>query len=182
MRSSPCRPAAALPLLIIATAAGCGSDSGSSGGGGGEAVNGTGYSVEAPDEWKDRTADASQNTSIKPDRLLAGPTVDGAVTNVNVVFEPKPKATIDQIGEGFRAQIPAIGASDISKASKRELAGEQAVTYTYTLKGQGPLRRSRQVAAAHGGRLYTVSMTASAKDFPDAEKRLQEILASWKWR
>jgi len=43
MRFSLRRPAAALPLLIIATASGCGSDSGPSGGGGGEAVNGTGY-------------------------------------------------------------------------------------------------------------------------------------------
>jgi len=182
MRSPIRRPAAALLPLILALLTGCGSDEVSDSGGGGAAIQGKGYSIEAPDGWKDRTQEASADSSIKPDRVLVGETKDGFATNMNVVFEPKPDASLAEVGEGFRMQIKSIGAMEISAASERKLAGDDAVTYTYTLDQGGKQRRARQVAAIHGDRLYTVSMTAAAEGYDEGEKRLDEILASWKWK
>lgn len=179
---SPLRRIAVAPLLLASVLAmGCGSDESSSDGGKAAVVRGTGYSVQLPDGWKDSTKEASDKTSVA-DRVLSGPTLDGFTTNANVVYEPAPDASIAEVGAAFSKQVTGIGATNVSSVSERTLADDEAVTYTYELDQAGKQRRARQVAAIHGGRLYTVSMTAAANGFPDAEKHFDAILSSWSWR
>lgn len=181
------RTTAALLLSCALLGVGCGS--GDDGGSDavrsdravGITVQGTGYSLKAPVGWTDRTREASQNTSIKPDRLIAAAPRDGFATNVNVVFEPAPDADLTEIGNAFKQQLKGIGATDVTTVAESELSGEESVTYTYVLDEGGAERRARQVVAAHGGRLYTISFTAAAAGFEEGEARFDEILSSWTW-
>ena len=169
----------ARPLLVVlavlaASLPACGS--------GDEKVEGSGYSVELPDGWKDRTDDAPQDSPIRVDRLLIGPRVRGFATNVNVIREPRPgNATLEEIEQQGRPQIRGFGGRDISQARPVKLGDERALSHTYRIRQRGKLLTGEQYIAIHDGRVYNVTVTSDPSAFADARRDFREITGSWKW-
>jgi hypothetical protein len=167
-----------LPLLLIAAlglgTAACGSED--------DAVEGSGYSVELPDGWSDRTDDASKESPIRLDRVFVGPKADGFAANVNVVREPRPEnATLEEIEQAGRPQIRALGGREISQAKSVELSGERGLSHTYRIREGGRALEGEQFIVIHEGRVYNVTVTAATKGFADARRDFREITGSWKW-
>ena len=147
-----------------------------------EKTEGSGYSVELPDGWKDRTDDAPEESPIRVDRLFIGPRVKGFSTNVNVIREPRPaNATLEEIEQQGRPQIRGFGGRDISQAKPVELDGERALSHTYRIRQQGKLLTGEQYIAIHDGRVYNVTITSDPSAFADARRDFKEITGSWKW-
>ena len=163
-----------VPVLAVALPA-CGSSE--------EKVEGSGYSVELPDGWKDRTDDAEKQTGgIKVDRLFIGPRVEGFATNVNVLREARPaNASLEEIEQRGRPQIRGVGGKNISQAKPVELGDERALSHTYRISQQGKQLRGEQYIAIHDGRVYNVTVTSVPSAFADAQKDFKEIADSWKW-
>ena len=170
------------PLLLVAAAlslalglSACGE--------GEEKVEGSGYSVELPDGWKDRTEDAEEQTGgIAVDRLFIGPRVEGFATNVNVLREQRPAdASLEEIEQRGRPQIRGVGGRNISPARPVELGGERALSHTYQIRQQGKLLRGEQYIAIRDGRVYNVTVTSVPSAFADARSDFREITDSWKW-
>ena len=178
MFSSADRRILALLLIVAALATGLGACGSSE-----EEVEGTGYSVELPDGWSDRTDDAEEQTGgIAVDRLFIGPRVDGFATNVNVLREARPPgASLEEIEQRGRPQIRGVGGRNISPARPVELGGERALSHTYRIRQEGKLLRGEQYIAIHDGRVYNVTVTSVPGAFDDAQKDFKEIADSWKW-
>jgi DcrB len=179
MFSSADRRIRPLLLLVVVLALGlpaCGSSEE-------EGVEGSGYTMELPDGWKDRTEDAAkQSPGIKVDRLIIGPRVEGFATNVNVIREARPaNSTLEEIEQQGRPQIRGVGGRDISQAKPVELGGERALSHTYRIRQQGKLLTGEQFIAIRDGRVYNVTVTSAPSAFADARKDLREIADSWKW-
>jgi len=174
---------AALVALALLTPA-CGG--GDEGGGGGDAreAEGSLYTVSLPEGWRDSTDDdAADEVPIKFDRLFTSDRVEGFTVNVNVIREPKPDADIEEIVAAGQKQLEGgFGATDLSPPDKRELGGDAAFSYTYTLEQGERTLRGEQVAAVHEDRLFTVTLTAPEQAFEDQEPEFQEILDSWEWK
>ncbi len=169
-----------LPLLTILAALAvvlpaCGSSE--------EEVKGSGYTLELPDGWKDRTDDAEEQTGgISVDKLFIGPRVEGFATNVNVLREARPaNASLEEIEQRGRPQIRGVGGRNISPARPVELGDERALSHTYNIRQQGKLLRGEQYIAVHDGRVYNVTVTSVPRAFADAQKDFEEIADSWKW-
>ena len=166
-------------LLILAVLAvglpACGSSE--------EKVDGSGYSVELPDGWKDRSEDAEEQTGgIAVDKLFIGPRVEGFATNVNVIREARPaNASLEEIEQRGRPQIRGVGGRNISPAKPVELDGERALSHTYSIRQQGKLLRGEQYIALHDDRVYNFTVTSVPSAFADARKDFEEIADSWKW-
>ena len=168
-----------LPLLLIAVAlalglAACGSSD--------EGVEGSGYTVELPDGWKDRTDDADEESAIRVDRLFVGKRVEGFATNVNVIRERRPPgASLEEIEQQGRPQIRGLGGRDLSQAKRVELDGEPALSHTYRIRQQGKLLAGEQYIGIHDGRVYNVTVTSVPSAFADARRDFRKITDSWKW-
>lgn len=173
------RRARALPLLallaVVLVLAGCG-------GGANAAKKGTGFAVELPTGWSQRSGKALEESAIR----FAGVFVDGRTagfrTNVNVIRETAPAGTtLAAVVTTFQRQVRGGFGARIGQTANRKLGGDRATGYDYTVSRPGRTLRGRQVVAIHGGHVYTVTLTSAASAFAKANESFDRILGSWKW-
>ena len=167
----------ALLVLAIALLAGCGED-----GGGGGALGGTGYTLDAPEGWRDGT-DEAETGAVNFDLLLLGQRRDGFTANVNILREePGTEVTLDELKQTYRPQLEGLGATDIEAGNDVQLDGERALVHDYRIGQAGSQRHGRQVALPHEDGVYTITLTSSEEGFDEDARDFQTMLDSWRWK
>ena len=178
-----------LAVALVALVAGCGGDDG------GDAVEGTGYALETPGDWEDRSDQASEFAAagFEPDVVITDDPEEGFAANINVLRQSSlaEGVDVDQLTEESRQalQDPAVleqlggrlAPQDISDVTRLELDGEPARAFDYSSEREGRELRFRQVYVVREGSGYVVTFTALADDFEGGTAALGEALDSWRW-
>lgn len=152
-------------------------------GGGEGGTTGTGYAVDLPDGWSDKTSEAENYESpIEFDRFLAKDRQDGFSTNANVLYERAPAgATLDEVEVEFKRQLQQFGAKGVTPAEDREVGGEPGRSREYRVFLSGQALRGRQVFTIHDGLLYTITFSARRDAFGADQSGFERLLDSWRW-
>lgn len=178
-----------LAVALVALVTGCGGDDG------GDSVEGTGYALETPGGWEDRSDQASEFAAagFEPDVVITDEPQEGFAANINVLRQSSlaEGVDVDQLTEESRRalQDPAVleqlggglAPSDISRVTRLELDGEPARAFDYSSEREGRELRFRQVYVVREGSGYVVTFTALADDFEGGTAALGEVLDSWSW-
>jgi photosystem II reaction center protein PsbP len=171
---------AALALIVL-TACGCKQDHDDKAG---ELRSGTGYVVLLPHGWRDVT-DSSRARIREPfDRLFAGELQHNFRTNVNTLVRPAPPGLgLHDVGQRAGAELRSgpNRVSEITRPRPLRIDGEGALAYDYRLQHRDPALRGTTALALRQGRLYLVTLTASARAFEPATRDFERILRSWQW-
>ena len=182
-----------LATVVMALLGGCGGDDG--GDDGGDAVDGTGYALETPGGWEDRSDQASEFSAagFEPDVVITDDPEGGFAANINVLRQGSLAAgvDVDRLTEESRnaLQDPAVleqlggglAPTDLSEVSRLELDGEPARAFDYSSEREGRELRFRQVYVVRDGAGYVVTYTALADDFEEGTAALAEVVDSWTW-
>lgn len=145
---------------------------------------GTGYKTVVPEDWSDQSK-LAEGTAIKIDRLFAS--TEGATQGQNlVVIRENPAAIkgkkIGELEEQIRKQaVAAVGVPVPEAGPTTKLDGEDARGWTLTNSQGGDAKVQRQLVALHDDVLYTLTVTAGAKQ-DDGEALLKSIVAGWRWQ
>jgi hypothetical protein len=167
-----------LLVLAITLVAGCGDDGGGESGGG---LKGTGYTLDAPDGWRDGTEEAKTG-AINFDLVVLGERRDDFTANVNILREePGTEVELGQLKEAYRPQLENLGATDIQAGEDIRVDGEQALVHDYRIGQQGRKLRGRQVALPRDGGVYTITLTSTEDGFEADTRDFQLMLDSWRW-
>jgi hypothetical protein len=197
-----------LPLLVasLLTAlliAGCGSDEP-------EAVDGDGYTFEAPDGWKDVTGDSEEIAD-----LIGGAGGDAAAAaagayDVAVVSDETSNDFRTNFNVGLQEDLPpdydslrlaeqniavfrnpdqvegllpeGIEVDFVGEEPRRiTLGGETAYEVQYGLTTSEAELEAVQVFAVHDDTAYVGTYTADAEAFDPDSEDLRHILESWEW-
>jgi hypothetical protein len=147
------------------------------------AAEGTGYTVELPEGFRDVTS-RFDGSAIRVDLAYVKKVDSGFATNFVVIREqPSGEFQLDDVMETFikQAEVQATDAG-ISEVEDRELDRVPAKTYSFLSRNEenGPVRQ-RQVIAVKGDAIYTITWSVSADEFEAQEATLKRTLASWRW-
>lgn len=180
-------------LLAAGLLAGCGGDDADDGGNG--AVEGTGYTVELPDGWDDRS-DQSEDfaaAGFEPDVVMSDDPEGGFARNINVLRQTSlaDGVDVDRLAQDSRRALQdpelleqlggGLEPTDISDVTELQLDGEPARAFDYSSERDGRELRFRQVYAVEGGTGYVITYTALADDFEEGAQALDEVVDSWTW-
>ena len=147
------------------------------------AVEGTGYTVQPPEGFRDVTS-RFDGSALRVDLAYVEKDASRFATNVVIIREqPGGEFTLDEVMDTFSKQAEAQATdAGISEIEERELDGEPARTYSFLRRAQenGPVRQ-RQVIAVKDDAIYTITWSVSADDFEAEEATLDAMLASWRW-
>jgi len=147
------------------------------------AAEGTGYTVQPPEGFRDFTS-RFDGSAVRVDLAYAEKAGSGLATNVVVIREqPGGEFTLDDVMDAFAKQAEAqAGDAGISEIEDRELDGVPARTYAFLRRDEENGRvRQRQVVAVKGDAVYTITWSVSADEFEAQEATLDAMLASWRW-
>lgn len=144
-----------------------------------DSVSGTGYSLEAPDGWKDTTQLVSGTTGIKVDLALsAGPGGD-VNTNINVIR--RPAKNMPDLGAA--ADIVASQASGGARSEKLpaiEIDGAPAAGRGYQAKApNGQTIAQQMYVVRQQDSVYLITLTAAPGQLDGAV--LTDVLDTWTW-
>ncbi|MEX2194564.1 MAG: hypothetical protein WD844_04685 [Thermoleophilaceae bacterium] len=176
-------------ILAVALLAGCGNDDS------GDAVEGTGYTVDTPGGWDDRSDDSEEfaASGFEPDIVLTADPEGGFSSNINVLRQGSLADGVDadRLTEQSRQalQDPAVleqlggdlAPSDISDVSALDIDGEQARAFDYSSEREGQELRFRQVYTVREGSGYVLTYTALADGFEEGSAALDDVVESWSW-
>jgi hypothetical protein len=145
------------------------------------AATSDGYSATAPDGWEDRTDTAETKSGVDYQAVYEGPERDGIITTLIIDDAEPPRGRAAELGEATEqardAVVQAAPGARLGPARPAELAGEPARRFDATLDGS----RLSEVVAVHGGRAYTVTITAAPAEHGRAVRELERVLSSWDW-
>jgi hypothetical protein len=147
------------------------------------AAEGTGYTLQPPQGFRDLTS-RFDGSAIRVDLAYAEAAGSGFATNVVVIREqPGGALTLDDVMDTFVGQAEAQATdAGISQIEDRELDGVPARTYAFLRRDQENGRvRQRQVVAVKDDAVYTITWSAPADEFQAEEATLDAMLASWRW-
>jgi hypothetical protein len=147
------------------------------------AAEGTGYTVQPPEGFRDFTS-RFDGSAIRVDLAYAETAGSGFATNVVVIREqPGGEFTLDDVMDTFVRQAEAqADDAGISEIEDRELDGVPARTYAFLRRDEESGRvRQRQVIAVKDAAVYTITWSVSANEFEGQEATLDAMLASWRW-
>ena len=198
---------ALLPLIAVLVTglfvSGCGEDEP-------EAVDGDGYTFEAPEGWEDVTGDSEEIADLIGGAggdaaaaaadaydvaVISDETTDGFRTNFNVGLQEDLPPGYDslQLAEQNIAvfqnpdQVEGLLPDEIDvdfvedEPRRTSLGGETAYEVSYGLTTGGAEVEAIQVFAVHDGAAYVGTYTAHPDDFDPDSPDLRHILETWEW-
>lgn len=188
------RAALIFVALLAALIAGCGSGSD---GPGTTTGKGDTYTLVLPgsyDEIGDLEAAATKEAADKSleelgsepefdlDSAFAKDAEDGFATNVNVSTEPLPEGIdLAEYRDITVRNAPRIGLEVDSGPEATTLGGEPAFQITASAERDGKSLRFRAISSVHGGLGYSLTLTALADHFAEADAEFTGIAESFTW-
>ncbi len=161
-------------------------------------VTGEGYAFGVPASWRDRAGEVptTPQSAIDAgdavrDQLWADapPGAPEPFTNLATTYDPLPAQgttgpqTLDAL---TRATAASPGLTDdggtVQTGPGTTLGGDPASTLVVRRPVRGDRIEQRQILAIHGGRLYTLTSTASEANAASAQAALEAARASWAWQ
>jgi hypothetical protein len=142
-------------------------------------LNGTGYSVNAPEGWT-VPADAPTAADIF---AVSVPDAEGFYSTVNVLLAPANDDSADTREIRGVAYLEGLGATDVQIRPRVAIAGVESVHITADRTSSSGLDyRSEQYVVTSSGLDYTVTFVFNvAAPQADREALAESVLASWMW-
>lgn len=146
----------------------------------GELIEGTGYTVNAPEGW-----------AVPPDAPPAADiylideetTADGFTNTLNVIPGPDPgdsPAEIETNGVAYLENV--VGATEVEVRPRVTIAGSETPHISAQLTKQGTTYRTEQYLLADAGLVYTITFSfGETVSQEDREALAESVLATWTW-
>jgi hypothetical protein len=145
-----------------------------------EAGTSDGYSVSAPNGWKDKTDTAETHSGEDFQVVYEGPEDDGVPATIAIDREETPEGqNLARVTRAGRDRLVRRLGNRVTAGPLRptRLAGEPAAGFDFDREDA----RVRQIGAIHGGHVYGVTFTASRGAFARRLPVLERLLDSWRW-
>jgi hypothetical protein len=168
--ASPSAPAAeesALPAISVEPATG-------------ELIEGTGYTVNAPEGWA-VPPDAPPGADIY--LIDEDPNANGFTNTLNVILGPDPGDTPAEIEtKGVAYLESVVGATEVEVRPRVTIAGSETAHISAQLSRQGITYRTEQYLLTDAGLVYTITFSFG-ETIPqgDREALAESVLATWTW-
>lgn len=140
------------------------------------------YSLTPPADWRDATAQASQNAKgANLDLvLLSSKPVEKFSDNLVIVVSPGDEAAVKAELKKGRVKLSEAGRT-VTDADDVTIAGTTAKGLTSTFEQQGIAITARSYAMAHQGKIYLLTLSSSTAHEAPAQTAFAQIASSWQW-
>lgn len=145
----------------------------------GERLSGTGYTIEAPDGWRDATQLAGGTTGIKVDLAMSADPTGGVSTNINVIRRPASgMPDLASAAQIVASQASGGGASE--KLPDIKIDGEPASGRGYETKAPNGKTIAQQVyVVKRQDSVYLITLTTAVGEMDGSV--LTDALQTWTW-